>query len=102
MFIGNFDKIYGENLYTQNTMYVVERDTMTIAPLHHILRLNPITGKGQNPMTIVLMKTDKSIKMGVYYDCYLNPILVKEIPFRDIKRFEDFKTLLATLIEPYE
>jgi len=102
MFIVNFDKIYGETLYTQNTMYAVERDAMTVAPLHHILRLNPLSGKGQNPLTIVLMKTDKSIKMGIYADTYLNPILMKEIPFRDVKRFEDFKTLLATLIEPYE
>jgi hypothetical protein len=102
MFIENFDRIYGENLYTQNTVYVVERDTMTVAPLHHILRLNPIKGKGQNPLTIVLMKTDKSIKMGVYADTYLNPFVMKEIPFRDIKRFEDFKTLLSTTIEPHE
>ncbi len=102
MFIQNFDKIYGEELYTQNTMYVVERDTMTIAPLHHILRLNPIKGKGQNPLTIVLMKTDKSIKMGVYADTYMNPILMKEILFRDIKTLSEFKILISTLIEPYE
>ena len=102
MFIQNFDKIYGEDLYTQNTMYIVERDTMTIAPLHHILRLNPIKGKGQNPLTIVLMKTDKSIKMGVYADTYMNPILMKEILFRDIKTLSEFKILISTLIEPYE
>ncbi len=102
MFIQNFNKIYGEELYTQNTMYVVERDTMTIAPLHHILRLNPIKGKGQNPLTIVLMKTDKSIKMGVYADTYMNPILMKEILFRDIKTLSEFKILISTLIEPYE
>jgi hypothetical protein len=83
-------------------MYVVERDTMTIAPLHHILRLNPVKGKGQNPLTIVLMKTDTAIKIAVYADTYLNAILMKEISFRDIKKLEDFKTLLATLIEPYE
>jgi hypothetical protein len=53
-------------------------------------------------MTVVLMKTDKCIKMGIYHDTYLNPIAVKEIPFRDMKRFENFKTLLATIIESYE
>jgi hypothetical protein len=102
MFIENFDRIYGEFLYTQDTMYLIEKDTMMIAPNHHVFRLNPTSGKGQNPMTIVLMKTDKCIKMGIYHDTYLNPIAVKDIPFRDMKRFENFKTLLATIIESYE
>jgi dTDP-4-dehydrorhamnose reductase len=102
MFIENFDRIYGEYLYTRDTMYLIEKDTMMIAPNHHILRINPTSGKGQNPMTIVLMKSDKRIKMGVYHDTYLNPIAIKDIPLRDIKRFENFKTLLATTIETYE
>jgi hypothetical protein len=102
MFIENFDRIYGENLYTQNTMYEIEKDTMMIAPNHHVLRLNPIRGTAHNPMTVVLMKTDKCIKMGIYHDTYLNPIAIKDIPFRDMKRFENFKTLLATIIETYE
>jgi hypothetical protein len=102
MFIENFDRIYSEYLYTSNNMYGIEKDTMMIAPNHHVFRLNPIQGMAHNPMTVVLMKTDKCIKIGVYSDTYLNPILVKDIPFRDMKRFENFKTLLATIIEPYE
>jgi hypothetical protein len=53
-------------------------------------------------MTVVLMKTDKCIKMGIYQDTYLNPIAVKDILFRDIKRFEDFKMVLSKIIETYE
>jgi hypothetical protein len=102
MFIENFDRIYGENLYTQNTMYEIQNDALVIAPNHHVLRLNPIQGKAHNPMTVVLMKTDMCIKMGIYQDTYLNPIAVKDIAFRDMKRFENFKMLLATTIEVYE
>jgi hypothetical protein len=53
-------------------------------------------------MTVVLMKTDKCIKMGIYYDTYLNPIAIKDIPFRYMKGLTDFKILLATTIEPHE
>lgn len=102
MFIENFYRIYGETLYTNNTMYKIERDTMTIAPLHHVLRLIPDIGKSDIPKTIVLMKTNEGIKIGMYVDGSWNPIFIKEQKFRDIKRIENFKTLLATLIEPYE
>jgi len=53
-------------------------------------------------LTIVLMKTDECIKIGVYTDTNLNPILIKDVPFRDIKKFENFKMLLSKIIEPYE
>jgi dTDP-4-dehydrorhamnose reductase len=102
MFIENFNKIYGETLYTQNTMYGIQNDALVVAPNHHVLRLNPIQGKAHNPMTVVLMKTDTCIKMGIYQDTYLNPIAVKDIAFIDMKRFENFKMLLATTIEIYE
>jgi len=102
MFIQNFDKIYSETLYTSNTMYEIQKDVMVIAPHHHVFRLNPIQGTAHNPMTVVLMKTDKCIKMGIYQDTYLNPIVVKDISFRDIKRFEDFKMVLSKIIETYE
>jgi hypothetical protein len=102
MFIENFDKIYGETLYTTNTMYEIQKDAMVVAPYHHVFRLNPIQGTAHNPMTVVLMKTDKCIKMGIYYDTYLNPIAIKDIPFRYMKGLTDFKILLATTIEPHE
>ena len=54
-FIENFDRIYGEKLYTSNTLYKIERDSMTIAPYHHVLRLLPEVGKSSEPKTIVLM-----------------------------------------------
>jgi len=101
-FIENFDRIYGENLYTSNTLYKIERDTMTIAPHHHVLRLTPEVGKSSEAKTIVLMKTNEGIKIGMYIDRDWNPMFIKDQKFRDIKRFEDFKILLATLIEPYE
>jgi len=101
-FIENFDRIYGEKLYTSNTLYKIERDTMTIAPNHHTLRLIPEVGKSAEPKTVVLMKTIEGIKIGLYIDREWNPVFIKEQRFRDIKRFEDFKILLATLIEPYE
>ena len=102
MFIENFDRIYGENLYTQNTMYGIQNDALVVAPNHHVLRLNPIQGTAHNPMTVVLMKTDKCIKMGIYYDTYLNPIAIKDIPFRYMKGLNNFKKLLSATIETYE
>ncbi len=102
MFIENFDRIYGESLYTQNTMYKVEKDTMTIAPHHHTLRLIPEVGKSSEPKTIVLMKTNEGIKIGVYIDREWNPILIKDTRFRDIKTLSEFKILLSTIIEPCE
>jgi len=102
MFIENFDRIYGESLYTQNTMYKVEKDTMTIAPHHHTLRLIPEVGKSSEPKTIVLMKTNEGIKIGMYIDREWNPVFIKDTKFRDIKTLSEFKILLSTLIEPYE
>jgi hypothetical protein len=102
MFIQNFDKIYSETLYTSNTMYEIQKDAMVIAPYHHVFRLNPIQGTAHNPMTVVLMKTDKCIKMGIYQDTYLNPIAIKDIPFRYMKGLTDFKIVLAATIETYE
>jgi hypothetical protein len=102
MFIENFDKIYGGTFWTSNTMYEIEKDSLVMAPNHHVLRLNPIQGTAHNPMTVVLMKTDKCIKMGIYQDTYLNPIGVKDIPFRYMKGLTDFKILLAATIETYE
>ena len=68
MFIENFDKVYGETLYTNDTMYKIDRDDMTIAPHHHILRLVPAVGKSNVAKTIVLMKTDEGVKIGMYVD----------------------------------
>jgi len=102
MFIENFDRIYGETLYTNNTMYKIDRDAMTIAPQHHTLRLIPEVGKSSEPKTVVVAKTDEGIKIGVYIDRVWNPILIKIVRFRDIKTLSEFKILLSTLIEPYE
>jgi hypothetical protein len=102
MFIENFDRIYGEKLYTSNTLYKIEKDTMTIAPLHHTLRLIPEVGKSSEPKTIVLMKTNEGIKIGMYIDREWNPVFIKDTKFRDIKTLSEFKILLSTLIEPYE
>ncbi len=101
-FIQNFDKIYGETLYTMDTMYEIQRDTMTIAPTHHTLRLVPKVGKSGVAKTIVLMKTDVGIKIGMYVDNEKNPVFIKDQKFRDIKTLSEFKILLSTLIEPYE
>ncbi len=102
MFIENFDRVFGETIHTMHTIYGIERDDMTIAPHHHVLRLIPKVGESGVPKTIVLMKTDNGIKIGMYKDRECNPTFIKEQKFKDIKRFEDFKILLAELINPYE
>lgn len=102
MFIENFDRIYGETLYTMDTRYNIQRDEMTVAPNHHVIRLIPTVGKSSEPKTIVLMKTDNGVKIAMYIDREWTPIFIKDVKFRDIKRFEDFKRLLAELINPYE
>lgn len=101
-FIENFDRIYGETLYTNNTMYKIDRDAMTIALNHHTLRLMPEVGKSNEAKTIVLMKTNDGVKIAMYRDKDWNPVFIKEQKFRDIKTLSEFKILLSTLIEPYE
>lgn len=101
-FIENFDRIYGETLYTNDTMYKIDRDNMTIAPHHHVFKLIPEVGKSKTTKTIVLMKTNEGIKIGMYDDNDWKPVFIKEQRAGDIRRFEDFKILIATLIEPYE
>ena len=101
-FIENFDRIFGETLYTNDTMYKIERDSMTIAPTHHVFRLVPEVGKSNTPKTIVLMKTNEGIKIAMYVDNDWSPVFIKDQKFRDIKRFTDFQMLLAELINPYE
>jgi hypothetical protein len=102
MFIENFDKVYGETLYTNDTMYKIDRDDMTIAPHHHILRLVPTVGKSNVAKTIVLMKTDEGVKIGMYVDNEKNAVFIKDQKFRDIKTLSEFKILLSELINPYE
>lgn len=101
-FIENFDRIYGETLYTNDTMYKIDKDDMLTAPYHHAFRLIPTVGKSNTPKTIVLKKTDEGIKIAMYVDTDWSPVFIKEQRFRDIKRFDDFKILLANLINPYE
>ncbi len=102
MFIENFDRIYGENLYTQNTMYEILKDAMIIAPNHHVLRLIPKVGESGVPKTIVLMKTDEGVKIAMYVDKEWSPVFIKDQKFRDIKTLSEFKILIAELINPYE
>ncbi len=101
-FIENFDRIYGETLYTMDTMYNIQRDEMTVAPHHHVIRLIPTVGKSNVAKTIVLMKTDAGVKIGMYVDNEKNPVFIKDQKFRDIKTLSEFKILLSELINPYE
>lgn len=101
-FIQNFDRIFSQKLHTNDTMYSIEKDWMTLAPKHHVLRLTYLAGVKAEPKTIVLMKTDKGVKIALYYDNQNNPTFIKEQRFRDIRTIDDFKILIGKLIEPYD
>jgi len=44
MYIENFTKIYGQVIYTSDTMFECTKDNMIIAPNAYTLRLKPISG----------------------------------------------------------
>jgi hypothetical protein len=104
MLIENWNKIYGEHLYTNNVMYEVCKDTMTVAPQSHTLRLNPVSGGNQDnkAFTIVITMLDKRIACGVYVDNQWNPIEIFDMSKLDLKRIDTFKKLLSAKIQNYE
>lgn len=102
MFIENFDKIYTEKLFTSDTLYEIGEDSMTIAPNHHTLRLTPISGKGTEPYTVVLMKKHNSINCGLYHDRAWSPIEIFDMNKLDLQNINTFKKLLSAKIENYE
>ncbi|MEY4334044.1 MAG: hypothetical protein RLZZ196_2787 [Bacteroidota bacterium] len=102
MFIENFNKIYGEHLYTPDTMYAITKDSMTITAEHHALRLKYISGKGQKQFTILLAKKNNSITCAIYTDGIANPLETFHISKMDLKSIDAFKTLISYKIINYE
>lgn len=102
MFIENFDKIYGINLHTMDTMYEIGPDTMTIAPSAYTMRLTPKVGRGDKSFTLVVTKLENSIKCGIYVDRQWNPIEIFDISRMDLRSIDIFKKLLSQKIQNHE
>ncbi len=104
MLIENWNKIYGELIYTNTVVYEVCKDTMTVAPQSHTLRLRPIKGGNQDTksFTIVITMLDKRIACGIYIDKQWNPIEIFDMSKLDLKRIDTFKKLLSAKIQNYE
>lgn len=102
MLVENWDKIYGINFYTNNTMYQIQKDTMTVAPNAHTLRLIPVSGSGSLAFTIVITKMENRIKCGIYVDRHWNPIEISDISRLDLKTIDTFKKFLSYKIQNHE
>jgi len=103
MLVENWNKIYGINFYTNNTMYEIHKDSMTIATNAHTLRLIPVSGSGSHAFTIVITKVENSIiKCGIYVDTKWNPIEIFEMSRLDLKTIDAFKKLLSYKIQNHE
>ena len=102
MLVENWNKIYGNVLYTPDTMYEFVKDTMTIATESHVVRINPISGKGKEPFTIVVTKAEGRIKCGIYLDKHWNPIEIFEMSRMDLKTMDTLKKLLSYKIANHE
>ncbi len=102
MLVENWDKLYGENLFTPDTIYGFDKDTMTIAPYAQVVRIAPMSGKGNTPFTIVVTKAQNRIKCGIYIDRQWNPIEIFEMSKLDLKTIDTFKKLLSYKIANHE
>lgn len=102
MLVENWDKIYGNVLYTSDTMYDLCEDSMVIAPTAHTLRLKPINGKGTQYFSIVVTKIENRMVCGIYIDRDFRPTEVFEISKMDLKTIDTFKKLLSYKIANHE
>lgn len=102
MLVENWDKIYGENLFTSDTMYGFYKDMMTIAPDAHAVRIVPMSGKCNTPFTIVITKAENIIKCGIYVDRQWTPLEIFEMSKLDLKTIATFKKLLSYKIQNHE
>jgi hypothetical protein len=102
MLVENWDKLFGENLFTSDTMYSFDKDTMTVAPLAHVARITPMSGKGNTAFTIVITKIENSIRCGIYVDRVWNPIEIFDMSRMDLKSMDTFKKLLSYKIANHE
>jgi len=102
MLVENFDKIYGQNLYTSNTMYEFQKDLMTIASLAHTMRLVPTIGTNKKPFTIIITKIKNSMQCGIYTDNHWDALEIFDVSRMDLKTMETFKKLLSCKISNHE
>ena len=104
MLIENFDRIYGEIIYTTNTAYEVCKDSILRSSYSHTIRLNPIKGGNQDTkaFTIVISMLDVRIACGIYIDTKWDAIEVFDLSKLDLKRMDTFKKLLSAKIQNHE
>ena len=103
MYIENFDKIYGQVLYTSDTMFEFTKDSMTVAPhSSYTLRLKPISGKTKIDFTLVITVLENRIKCGIYVDAQWNAIEIFDMSRMDLKSIDTFKKLIAQKIQNHE
>ena len=103
MLIENFDKIYGQVIYTSDTMFEVVKDSMIVSPHNsYTFRLKPISGKTKIDFTLVITVLENRIKCGIYVDGQWNAIEIFDMSKMDLKTIETFKRLVAQKIQNHE
>ncbi len=102
MYIENFNKIYGTNLHTMNTMYDIGPDSMTIAPTAYVMRLTPKVGVSNTSFTVVITLLENRFKCGIYIDGKWNPLEIFDLSRMDLKSIDIFKKLLSQKINNHE
>ncbi len=102
MYIENFTKIYGQVIYTSDTMFECTKDNMIIAPNAYTLRLKPISGTTKHDFTLVITVLENRIKCGIYVDAQWNAIEIFDMSRMDLKSIDTFKKLIAQKIQNHE
>lgn len=103
MLIENFDKIYGQVIYTSDTMFECCKDTMMVALYNsYTLRLKPISGKTKHDFTLVITVLENRIKCGIYIDGQWNALEIFDMSRMDLKSIDTFKKLMAQKIQNHE
>ena len=103
MYIENFTKIYGQVVYTSDTMFECTNDCMIVSPhSSYSLRLKPISGKTKIDFTLVITLLENRIKCGIYVDGQWNAIEIFDMSRMDLKSMDTFKKLIAQKIQNHE
>jgi hypothetical protein len=103
MYIENFDKIYGQVLYTSDTMFEFTKDSMIVAPhSSYTLRLKPVSGTTKHDFTLVITVLENRIKCGIYIDGKWEALEIFDMSRMDLKTIETFKRLVAQKIQNHE
>lgn len=103
MYIENFNKIYGQVIYTSDTIFEFVKDKMLDnVDETYTVRLNPLSGTTKHGFTLVITQLKNLIKCGIYIDGNFNALEIFDINRKNLKSIDEFKRLIAEKIQEHE